>query len=105
MSKKFVLHVNSCCHGETFHAFREYSAILNIQRRKTEHYSSPSASRPEHTFIFATLILLQSVILIYDVRNEEIILGSLSIATFVLCHAVNFLTFSYDFRSPIYSEF
>lgn len=74
-----MLHVNSCCHTETFHAFREYSTILNIQRRKTEHYSSLGASRPEHTSIFATLIPLQSVILIYDIRNEEIILGSLSI--------------------------
>jgi len=63
-----MLYVNLCCRIETFHAFCEYSTILNIQRRKTEHYSS-LASRPEHTSIFATLIPLQSVILIYDVTK------------------------------------
>lgn len=42
-------------------------------------FISLGASRPEHTPIFATLIPLESVILIYDVRDEEIILGSLSI--------------------------
>lgn len=56
--QRIMFYVNVCCHAETFHAFREYSTILNIQRRKTKHYSSLGASRPEHTSIFATLILL-----------------------------------------------
>ena len=68
--QKIMLHVNSYYNKEMFHAFHEYSTILNIQRRKTEHYSS-LASCPKHTSIFATLIPLQSVILIYDITEMK----------------------------------
>jgi len=89
-----MLHVNSYYNKETFHAFREYSTILNIQHRKTEHYSS-LASCPKHIYFCHSN---PTPIGHLDLRYEDTEMKKLfsrveHFVIFILCHLINFITF------------